>query len=184
MADEAIEELDSQTEPTEEVVNTEEVEETPVEEESEDLSALQEQNKKLFERAKKAEAEAKILKAERIKKEEQAKVTAPEKQDATFDLEDVAVLVQKVSHKQDREIVKDYAKFKGISLEDALNTTVIQGELKKNSEERTTAEATNTSPARRGSTKQTDEQILSDAAKGKDVDPEALAEAHFNSKFK
>lgn len=184
MADEAIEELDSQDQPTEEVVNTEEVEETPAQEESEDLNTLQEQNKRLFERAKKAESEAKLLKAERLKKEEVAKVEAPsQKQDGLSSMDTIALINAKVTEKEDIEEVMDYAKLKNIPISDALNANVVKTILKEKAENRATAEATNTGTARRGSTKPTDEQVLADAAKGKEVDPEALAQAHFNEKF-
>ena len=191
MSDNDNENLDSTNETTEEVVNTDEVEETDDQSESEDLEVIKEKNKRLFERAKKAEAEAKLLKAERLKQEEQAKVkkvetkTESSEKQGDFDLEDVAVLVQKVSDKEDRDMVKDYAKFKKISLEDALKNNVIQAELKNRAEERTTAQATNTNGGRRGSTKPTPEQILANAAQGKlPDDPAELAEARAADKKK
>lgn len=188
MSEHDTDELESTNQSTEEVDNTEAVEDESTNDESEDLSALQEKNKRLFERAKKAEAEAKLLKAERLKKEETVKAqvkTEPSQKQDSFDLEDVAVLVQKVSVKEDRELVKDYAKYKKISLEEALNNPIIQAELKDKAEKRQTSNATNTGPARRGSTKLTDDQILSNVEQGKfPENPEDLAEARFSNKKK
>ena len=186
MADDADETVDSTNNTTEEVDNTEEVDETDYQSGSEDLTALQEKNKRLFERAKKAEAEAKLLKAERLKKEEQAKANVEtktsEKQDV-YSQEDVAVLVSKVTDKEDREFVKKSAKTLGISLEDALNDPIVSGKLKERAEQRATAQATNTGAARRGSGKPTNEQILDNATQGKfPEDAEELAEARFAAK--
>lgn len=186
MSDELNDELESTIEPTEEVEKTEEVEETDDSSESEDLEAIKEKNKRLFERAKKAEAEAKLLKAERVKKEEQAKakveIPKAEKQ-ADYSLEDVAILVQRVTDKEDREFVKKSAKLLGVTLEEALNDTVVAGKLKERAEQRATAEATNTAPARRGSAKPTAEQILSNVAQGKfPDDPSELVEARYQTK--
>lgn len=58
MSTEDNEELDSQNQATEEVVKTEQVEDTALAE-TEDVEKLREQNKRLFERAKKAEAKLK-----------------------------------------------------------------------------------------------------------------------------
>lgn len=146
------------------------------------------QNTKLFERTKKAEgfekkpdgSWVKVVKKPEIKPDAKP-VTSTE----SYDLEDVAVLVQKVPHKEDREMVKDYAKFKKISLEEALNNPIIQSELKDKAEKRQTSNATNTGTARRGTTKPSPDAIMADAEKGKfPDDAEALAEARFESKKK
>jgi len=143
MSDNDNDELESTNQSTEEVVKTDDVEDESANDESEDIEKLRESNKRLFERTKKAEAEAKLLKAERVKKEEIAKVDAkPVEKQAEFDLEDVAVFVQKVPNKEDRELVKDYAKFKGIRLEEALEVPVIVATLKDNDEKRKSAAAT------------------------------------------
>jgi uncharacterized protein YdbL (DUF1318 family) len=187
MPEEDIDELESQNQPTEEVVNTEEVEvESPVEETEDDISdneveTLREQNKKLFARAKKAEGFVQDKDGNWVKPatkpQPKPQAQPSEKQDG-FDLEDVAVLVQKVPVKEDRELVKDYANFKKISLEKALGETVIQAELKDRAEKRQTAEATNTGTQRRGTSKPSPDQVMDRAAKGQlPENPEDLADA-------
>jgi hypothetical protein len=180
--------IEPQDDATEEVVNTEEVEEiesadapeTEDESEDEEKIALREQNKKLFERAKKAEAEAKELKT-KVKAPAQAEAPS-EKQDGLSSMDTIALIGAKVTEKEDIDEVVDYARLKGISVEEALKTNVVKTILKDKAEQRASAEATNTGPARRGSAKMTDEQILDAASKGKEVDPVALAEARWNLK--
>jgi hypothetical protein len=179
--------IDSTNDTTEEVAKTDEVEEVTDdasdETEDEDLETLREKNKRLFERTKKAEAEAKLLKAERIKKEEKAKVESPsQKQDGITPMDAVVLMGAKVTEKEDIEFVAEYAKFKNIPLSEALKSSIVKAELAERLEHRTTAAATNTGAARRGTAKITDEQIVANAEQGKEVDPEALAEARMNIK--
>jgi hypothetical protein len=178
--------IDSTSDETEEVLKTEEVEEVDgaEAEETEDIEAIKEKNKRLFERAKKAEAEAKILKAERLKKEEKAKAEPQpsQKQDGLTSMDAIVLMGAKVTEKEDIEMVAEYAKFKGIPIADALKSSIVKAELAEKAELRSTAAATNTGNARRGTARPTDEQIVSSAAEGKEVDPELLAEARFNIK--
>ncbi|MEK9208172.1 MAG: hypothetical protein AAB922_06820 [Patescibacteria group bacterium] len=108
-------ELDTTNEPTEEVVNTEEVEETVVDTETDDpaveTAKLKEANKRLFERAKKAEAEAKELKAKAFKSSSQ-----PAQQ---VDTDELRLIARGLS---DEEIdqAKVISKGKGISLAESL----------------------------------------------------------------
>ena len=167
------EELDSTNQATEEVENTNEVEETDDQSGTEDLEALQEKNKRLFERAKKAEAEAKILKAERLKKEEQAKVQPKadkpsEKQDVQLTPMDAIMLSKaNITEADDIEEVLAYANFRKIPVKDALKDKTMKTILAERAEQRQTAEATNTGNARRGSSKLTDEQVVANADTGK-----------------
>lgn len=184
MDDESYDNIESINDETEEVYNTEDVEETvadtDTENEAPDDSELVEKNRKLFERAKKAEAEARALR-EKI----QAKVpaVAAEKQDGLSSMDTIALIDAKVTNKDDIETVQEYARLKGLSIGEALATPLVKSILKDNAEQRQTAEASNTAPARRGSTKLTDEQILSNAQSGKFTDdPEALAEARMAAK--
>lgn len=177
------EELDSQNQPVEETVNTEVVEDSSLEE-SEDLNALQEKNKKLFERAKKAEAEAKLLKAERTKAEDQVKANPSEKQDGLTPVDLYALIDAKVPQ-DDIEIVSDYANFKGISVAEAVKSSVMKTELAQRLEMRKTAEVTNTGSGKRTTAKVSDETLLDKARKGEFTDDvEALVEARFNQKIK
>ena len=185
------ENIDSTNDTTEEVVKTDEVEETDDQTGNEDLETLQEKNKRLFERAKKAEAEAKLLKAERLKKEEQAKVATPvakpsEKQDAQLTPLDAIMLSKaNITEADDIEELVKYANFRGITVKDALKDKTALTILRDRAEMRQTAEATNTGNARRGSSKVSDEQILADVNEGKfPTDPEALAIARHKAKFK
>lgn len=174
MAEEANENLNSENETTEEVVeNTEAVANTEAEPE------FTETEKKLYARTKKAENDAKLAKKElaELKKQPEQKL-----EKSSFDLEDVAVLVQQVPVKEDRDLVKKYANFQGLSLEEALKDPVVKTLLKEKGEERNTANVTNTGGSKRTTQKVTDEQIIQRAAEGKEFDPDQLAEARMNAK--
>jgi hypothetical protein len=183
MSDELNEELDSPNQPVEETVETEQVkDETPVEE-SEDLETLKEKNKKLFERAKKAEAEAKELKTK-------AKAPAPKVEAVKLEvsLKDQMALINAKVHEDDLEEVMDYAKYKGISIVDALKSPVILTTLRDKEEQRKTADATNTTGSRRVTTKLSDDTLLRNASVGTIDDSEEgierLIEARLASKKK
>jgi len=62
--------------------------------------------------------------------------------------------------------VSEYARFKGISVAEALNSSVIKSTLAERAEKRNAANATSTGPARRGTAKASDEQLLEKASKG------------------
>lgn len=146
---------------------------------ADDVEALKAKNKKLFARAKKAEGFV-IKDGKWVKKETPAK-PKPESDQDQGDLtsRDVLALTNaKVTVEEDINEVVEYAKFKKISVAKALGTTYIQDTLKKRSEERATAEATNTGGGRRGSSRANTDQILSDANKGKvPSNPDDLAAA-------
>ena len=189
MSEELNEELDSEYQPTEEVDNTEEVEEVDVADDTEtedDSEALEEKNRKLFERAKKAEAEAKRLKSLINERKPEVEAKQPsKKQDGLTTMDTIALINAKVTEKEDIDEVLDYARLKGISVGEALKTSVVKTILSEKAEQRKSAEVTNTGPARRGSTQLSSEQILANASKGRmPDDPEALAEAHMAAKLK
>jgi hypothetical protein len=181
MDEQSNDELESVIEPTEEVVNTEEVEvETPVVE-TEDTSDIEEKNRKLFERAKKAEAE---LKALRAKATPPAAPAPSEKQDGLTPLDTLSLFNAKVTVREDIETTQKWAKLNNQTIDEALADETLKAVLKARAETRATAEATNTGTARRGSQKPSDEQLLASARTGKAVDDiDALADAHFKSKF-
>ena len=88
-------------------------------------------------------------------------------------------------HEDDIQDVIDWAKFKQISIADAKKSDHIKTLLKEHDEQRKTAQATNTEPARRGSSQVSDEEIASKAEKGEvPEDPEELAKARWNLKKK
>lgn len=107
----------------------------------------------------------------------------PRVEDGLSSMDTIALIDAKVTNKDDIETVQEYARLKGLSIGEALATPLVKSILKDNAEQRQTAEASNTAPARRGSIKLTDEQILSNAQAGKFTDdPEALAEARMAAK--
>lgn len=180
MSDELNEELDSQSQPTEEVVNTEEVEETPAQDEPEDVETLKALNKKLYERATKAEAEKKELRAQLKTLEPTPKPQAEKQADVT--LKDQLALVQAQVNPDDVDEVISYAKYKGITITEALKSPVVKATLSERAEQRKTAEATAVGPVKRSVPKVSDEQLI-DRGYTAD-DPEALAEARMNIRKK
>ena len=184
MSDEDNVMLDTPNEPTEEVEKTEVVEETPAEDGSEDLEKLRELNKKLFERTKKAEEQNKQLKA-------QFKTPTPaagEKQ-PEVSLKDQYALLQAQVSADDIDEVIEYAKFKGITVTEALGSTVVKATLKEKAEQRKSAEVTNTSGSRRTTAKLTDDALLRNFEAGVGVDDSddyinRLTEARINAKKK
>lgn len=162
---------------TEEVDNTTDTEGTATEAGTKSSEPeYTEHERKMFKRAKEAEAENKRLKAE-LEASKKPKSTKD-----NYDLEDVAVLVSQVPNKEDRETVKRYAKVEGKTLEEALNDPLVKSILKERLEMRKTAEATNTSGSKRTSPAVSDEQIVNRFLDGRDFDPEKLAEARINLK--
>lgn len=84
-------------------------------------------------------------------------------------------------HDDDVEEVVEWAKFKKITVAEAKKSPHIVTLLKEKQEQRKTAAATNTGPARRGSVKVSDEEVVEKAQKGQlPEDPEALAKARWN----
>jgi hypothetical protein len=143
--------------------------ETP-DERDQRIAELEEKNKKLYARAKKAEEDAKrppVQKAE-----------TP----SGVNLADAAALLKADVHEDDIERVEKYAKAEGVSIKEALKSDELKAILQVRNEKRHTAQAANVSNVRRGPSKKTDEAILSDAKAGKlpesDDDIERLVAAH------
>jgi len=78
---------------------------------------------------------------------------------------DVYSLIKANVPEEDFSEVVEYAKFKKISIKDALKSSTVKTLLKEKSEERTTAEATNVSTARRGNTRPSADSYLENARK-------------------
>lgn len=108
---------------------------------------LEEKNKQLFERAKKAEA----------KKEEKV---APSSE---LSSKDVFTLVKAGVETDDVDEVVRAAKLLGKSIPDALKDPVVQSILNTRTEERRTAVATNTKGGARGTSKVSGEDLLAKA---------------------
>lgn len=129
-----------------------------------DIEALKEQARKATEyaknqkiRAEKAEAKAKEVKTEK----------KPEVKSETTGLSerDVFALVKADIAEDDVDEVKSYAKYRGISVAEALKDSTLKHILSVKSEERKTAEVTNTKSPR-GSARVTGESLLEKARSG------------------
>jgi LPS O-antigen subunit length determinant protein (WzzB/FepE family) len=108
-------------------------------------------------RAEKAEKLAKTVKVE-------AKPEPSKPQ--SMSTRDYIALVNSKINEEDIVEVEDYAKYKGISIADALKSSVVKTLLSEKEEIRKTAQATNTSNARRGSSQVSPETLLAKARKG------------------
>lgn len=149
---------------------------------SQDVDKLKELNKKLYERAKKAESEAKELKKKSETPKPNIQNNAQEQKDmSSKDL--YALMEHKVPSKHIDEVVKA-SKILGKSIPETLQDGFVQARLKTLAEEEQTANATNTGGSKRTAAKLTDEQIVQRYTEGKDVDPEALALARINLRKK
>jgi hypothetical protein len=138
----------------EEDVDVEEVEDidTEPEEEAVDWEA----------RAKKAEAA--IIKAKSKPKAE--KVDAPKSDSKMSIFDQKAIFNADIDTQEDLDEIMDYADRKGISVADALQSTVIKATLAENAQIRKSAQAVNTGTGRRASGAVSDDRLMSDAKKG------------------
>jgi hypothetical protein len=154
--------LDENSNTSEEVVpettsDTEEKSEESVEEVKARLAKAEELAQNYKVRAEKAEKKAKEV------VREESKTTKPSSDLSSKDL--MALMNAKVETDDVDEIV-DYAKFKGISVAEALKTGVIKTSLAEKAEQRKIADATNTGTSKRSSGKVSDDVLLSNASKG------------------
>lgn len=170
MPDEDIEELDSPNQPTEEVDETTTIEESTPEEETEDVEQLKEKNQKLYERAKKAEAEAKLLKAKQQPVKEQVS-TPSDTRSAIKQVMDAKAILD--LEEEDAEFVINYADKFGLGIAAARKNKDVQAILSVRAEERRTAATTSTSGTRRGTSKVSDETLLDNAERGNMPDSDA-----------
>lgn len=103
-------------------------------------------------------------KAERKGKEpEQKQVIRKENDLSTMD---IIALSKANLEQEDVAEVLEYAKFKGISVQEALKSSVVKATIQEKNEMRNTALATNTGGSRRSTGKVSDETLLSNAKKG------------------
>lgn len=177
------ENIDSTNDETDQEDNLETTEEETSTEESDDVEALKEQNRKLFARAKKAEGfilkEGKWTKKEEKKKEE---IQKPEPA-IPADEEKIAKIISQTLEKRDldslelsdelKKEVHAYAKVKGISVVKALNSEYISF-LKDKAEKKEKNEDASLGGNRKGTTKKNYKEM-----KSGDFDmstPEGLAE--------
>ncbi len=146
------------------------------EQKAEYYTKLEDRNKQLFARAKKAEGfelkDGKWVKPEvKIEKKPEAKV---EKKDSELSQADLIFIAKTDISQEDVPELIEYAKFKGITLAEAYADGVMKGILAGKAEARRVAEGTNTGGGKRGNAKVSDEQLLENARKG--VLPESDAD--------
>ena len=107
----------------------------------------------------------------RAEKAEKAKVAPqqakPQQSTATASLEDQIALMKADVDVEDLGIVTEYAKFKKISIAEAVKSPIVKAELAAAKELRNSALAANTGPSKRGTGKTTDETLLENARNGK-----------------
>ena len=148
MQDEQVTEETLDTQEVEEVVEVEEQDE-PVDDIKAKLAKAEELANNYKIRAEKAEAKAK----EAPKAQELSAVDILAVSKANIEPEDLGDVV-------------DYAKYKGISIAEALRSPVVKATLAEKEELRKSAAAVNTGAVRRTSSKVSDDQLLANARKG------------------
>lgn len=176
---------------TEVIDSTNDTEKTENQEEgttetTEDIETLKKENETL-------KGENKTLKAQkdhwRNKVEKKPETPIEEKEETTepkFSIKDIAAL-SKV-HEDDIDTVTDWARFKGISVTEALKDKTLKTVLSERADERKTAEATAVKP-RGGTVKKDDaDSLIKDMEKGKmpenDSDMEKLVVAEWEERKK
>lgn len=128
-------------------------------------------NKQLYARTKKAEGyilvDGKYVKPTKpATQEEKPNETTQKPAEDRLSQADLITLVKADIAEEDIPDVLEYAKLKGISVGDALKTTVVKTILADKTEQRKISEGTNTGGGRRGSGKVSDTELLSNASKG------------------
>lgn len=143
------------------------VEGESAEEKAERLENL---NKQLFSRAKKAEGfemkDGKWVKKTAPTTEQPTPATVVPKSDAQMSQTDMIAIVRANVPDEDITEVVEYATFKKISVAEALKTSFIKGILEEKAENRRVEEGTNTGTNKRNSGALTDEMLLNNARKG------------------
>jgi len=103
-------------------------------------------------------------KAEKVKKVVQPSAT--EKTNSDLSSTDLYAMMKNNVELEDFSDVTDYAKFKGISVQEALATGFVKTLLSEKAGQRNIANATNTGSARRGTARLSDEAIVDNVNKG------------------
>lgn len=131
----------------------------------EEIKARLEQERQARE---KAEELAKNYKIRAEKAERKPKIEPQETKKETQDLstKDVLTLLQNNVPSDDIDEVVEYARFKNIPISEAIKAPTVKAILAERQENRTVAEASNTGTVRRGSSRISDEVLLSRASKG------------------
>ncbi len=141
-------------------------------------------------RAKKAEEVAQNQKIRAEKAERLAKAIRPEQKieqkaesQGSMSSKDLLALMGAKVDSEDVSEVEEYAKFKGISIAEALKSSTMKTILSEKEEQRKVANATNTGSSKRVVKKASEGEMLEAAYKGEMPDDvEALAEARMNAR--
>jgi len=150
------------------------------------IEELKEQNKKLFARAKKAEGfelkDGKWIKPERVVEKK------PEvKKEPSFELsaKDALLLAKADVDLDDVDEVVDFAKYRKITVAEAIKSPLLKSIIDERKEERKTANATLMNNTRKTSTP-TNEAIIEKAQRGelKEDDIDRLVQARMDAKLK
>jgi hypothetical protein len=178
--------MDNQNNVLDENLNTseEEIIDLDLDTEQEDNEEVEEEKDwKAIALKEKERADNQKIRAEKAEREAKTKASKPA-QDSSLSVHDaIALMTAKVTEAEDIKEVEDYARFRGISVSEALKSSVVKTLLSERDEMRKTAQATNTGKARAGSSKLSDDVILQNASQGKlPDDPAALVAARFNRK--
>ena len=139
------------------------------------------------EKRQKAEELAQNYKVRAEKAERLAKGVKPEVETVSktsMSNKDFVSLVNAKVHEDDISEVEEYARFKNLSISDALKLSVVKTMLSEKEEMRKTASATNVKTTRTANTKVSGDALLEKARSGNvgEVDIEAIAQARFESK--
>lgn len=137
-----------------------------------DSQKADESSEDIASRLAKAEELANNYKIRAEKAERKVKETVKEapKQEAKpvgdLSAKDIYALMEAKVPEEDIEVVQKYAKLEGISLTDALKSSIVKGILNEKAEQRTVAAAANVGSSKRGSGKVSDDVLLAKAKKG------------------
>jgi hypothetical protein len=134
----------------------------------------------------------KIQTLEAQKNHWKGKATKPESKSETPDtarnenvsFEDSYALIKANVEADDIAEIKDYARLKGISIREALNSTIVKSIISEKNETRKTASATHTGTAKRTTSKSSDEDLKSNAEKGILPDSDEDLKRLIQSRFK
>lgn len=125
-------------------------------------------------------------KAERKSKEEVKSESKTTQFNPNLSTVEIVALTKANIEPEDIDEVLEYAKFKGISVQDALKSTVVKATLAERAEQRNVALATNTGGAKRGTGRISDETLMANANKGNlpenDADIDRLIKAKMGIK--
>jgi len=164
----------------EDLKDNEEDETSKNDNEEKDYKSLYE-NQKI--RAEKAEKKNKETKSETSTTDK--KVNEKQSDDLNLSVKDSARLQQANIPVDDWDDVIDYANYKGITVAEAMKSSVVKSTLSQKEEERKTTQATNTGKGRKGSSKVSGSNALEKATKSGTIpDSDAELDAMLEERYK